>query len=390
MLKHFIKYQIKNWWPLALIFSLAMSLVTMLESLMADTSYRYFHPGEGAGYGMGASAPTSTLTLLIIGLLVSVMMSLFVFTYRTKKQSVDVFYQAAYSPTTLKRVRVFIGLAIVIISITVAFLVGFTIYALRYAATPEVAQGQTVDRIRLDLDLGGYVLGYVLVLVTVVAQYFINCFLVSLGDYTLDQLFLLVFGNLLLILFFTGPTGYVLFLLSANNIHVDNNVSSIVVYGFGPVGAFATSSSIIQRIVNKTPINMGLEEGNAIGATVLHIVFGAACAIFNCFMPDPSGEHADVAGPRNKYIALIPHGGALALGFLVSIVGALFSPSTQTVLPYFVYLLYGVAYYSLLSLWRHSFKPSKLDLICFLSVFGSILVLMVISTVCTNGYGITI
>ena len=119
MLKHHIRYMIRRWWPMLLILSLTMGLIYGFLNLVDSVTATAYH-GQGYAYTTNATiAPT--LCLLIVGLVATFVMSLFVFTYRTRKQSADVFYQAAYAPTTIKRVRMFIGLGILIIALTAAF-----------------------------------------------------------------------------------------------------------------------------------------------------------------------------------------------------------------------------------------------------------------------------
>lgn len=384
MLKHHIRYTIKRWWPMILIFGIMMITIYGIYAMAAPTYYTIREMGNG--YTNNTKSVTfvmPTLALLIPALLASLVMSLFVFTYRTRKQSVDVFYQAAYGPTTIKRVRVLVGLGILLIAVTAAFVTGFLIYLFRFLGTPEVFNGGSWTRYRINVHFGYFFLGYLLVILTVSAQYFINCFLVNLGNYFLDQLMLLIFGNVVLCFFVSVPAVYILLRVVASGSSIDLDTLCLLVYGIGPIGPVALECTGLGPLTSDLTIQGGnqLIAANALVATIIQLAAGTALAIITLNTKDPSGEYADVAGARNKAIALIPHGAGLIIGISMSMTGYLGISPSLVFLPVFLYLLYGAAYYALLSLWRHSFKRTKFDLICYLSVAAVVLAFLIAAPV---------
>ncbi|MBE6127155.1 MAG: hypothetical protein E7182_04190 [Erysipelotrichaceae bacterium] len=381
MPKRYIRYTIRHWWPMLLIFGIICTVVFGLTCLMLPTYYKImYYPNGGQTTIPATIAPG--IGLLVLGLLGSVVMSLFVFTYRTRKQSVDVYYQAAYKPTTVKRVRMFTGLGILHLALLIGFITGLIIYGIRFLATPELRELPYTDYVRLNVNFGGFFLGYLLAAVTMTAQYFINCFLVSLGNYMLDQIFLLLFGNILLVACIFSPALYLVAIIELSG-SLKTFPYEVLAYGFGPVGSFYLDTVAIERLTNGVYTYNANETNiliHSIASTSIYLLFGAGLGVLTSMIPDPSGEFADVATQRNKAITMIPHGAALTIGILLSLVGIVSGtgPLVKFGMPIFLYLLFGVVYFALLALWRHSFKPSKTDLVCYLSVMGATLVLLIV------------
>lgn len=375
MLKHYCGWQFRKWWPLLMIFAITSTLVILFAVLgnqMAITNtYTYAMPRT-----------VSLLNILMPSIGATFVMPLFVFSYRTKKQSVDTYYQAAYAPNTIKRVRILLGLAIILAAFTIAYILGVAIYALRYAATPEMqvvetTRGDTYTRVRIYVNFLIYIPYFFVGIILLSAQYFINCFLVNLGDYTLDQVFLLLFGTLFLALLVIAPATY----FAAQMLNFKDGFTALVHYGLSAIQPAILTSQVFDMLLAGIEINTP-NLANSIAAGAIFVLFGAALAVLSMRMGDPSGEKADVRGARNNVIALIPHGAALTIGFFVGISGLISNGGSLAnwflTLPFFIFSMFGVIYYVLLALWRHNFKMSKFDLILFLSVLGFTLLLLFI------------
>ena len=342
-------------------------------------------------YSYAMPRTVALLNMLIPSMCATFVMPLFVFSYRTKRQSVDTYYQAAYAPKTIKRVRMLLGLAIVLAAFTIAYIHGVAIYALRYAATPETQiielSNGTATRVRIYVNFLVYIPYFFVGIVLLSAQYFINCFLVNLGDYTLDQIFLLLFGTLFLALIVLAPTTYI----AAQLYEFGDAYGALAHYGLSVVQPSVLTAQVFQRLLSGMEINVS-DLANSIVACVIYVAFGAALAVIGMQMGDPSGEKADVRGARNNVIALIPHGAALTIGFFVGISGLITNGGSIAnwflTLPFFIYSMFGVIYYVLLALWRHNFKISKFDLILFLSVLGFTMLLLFVCISIPHSSGI--
>ena len=373
MLKHYIRWQFRKWLPLVIIFSAVAFSVSSSVALAIPTYY------------IESELPRSTVASgffaapFFVGLVLSVVMSLFVYTYRTRKPAVDIFYQAAYAPTTIKRVRVLLGLAILLISLTAGYLLSFSVYLLRYFSTPLTRTvsigGETIVYHRMDCMFVYYLYGYLVMVFAIGAQYFVNCFLAGLGDYVIDQVFLVIFGNILLGALIAAPALYIAMLGRIDN----PDYFYSLLYGLGPVGP-SSLIVVLTALSGATP-NMETALLHSLLATSISFLFGVGCGVINLFLPDPSGESANVKGARNDVIALIPHGAALIISFFVGCLGAsagyLGVYYVFNLLPIFMHIMFAAIYYALLSLWRRSFGRSKTDLIAYLCVTGTSLLLIV-------------
>ena len=391
MLKHYIRYQIRHWWPLLLIFGITLVLIYSLGCTLTSVSYTVYKEGSVPHYAGLGQFFSPLLALLIPALALAFLMPLFIYHYRTKKQYADVYSQASYDPTTVKRVHFVIGLIILLIAVTGAFIIGTTIFLTRYYTTPEVwtrTSNPNAEYHRYDLNIAAFFLGYLVTIFAVAAQYSINCFLVGLGNYVLDQIMLLVFGNLILALCFLAPIFYIVSLYNRAGNTIPAFVGSVQYYSFALVGPITFQINIIEPLIQKVAFSTDTRVFTATNSAIafaLNIICGGVCAFVNAKLPDPSGEFADVAGARNKAIALIPHGAALLLGIVFATTMTL---GVIVLTTFFTYALYAIIYYCVLALWRHSFKPTRFDLICYLSVVIGVLTLTVIGVSVTSIFDI--
>ena len=211
---------------------------------------------------------------------------------------------------------------------------------------------------------------------------------------------MLFFGNLFLTLIVVAPSFYItsaLHTLSRGAIAVEGGP---FFYGFGPATPlilFSIGNLILiegnpasQFVLNTALPNVGL-------ANVLYFGFAALVSVYNFRSFDPSGEYAGLHGARNKRIALIPHGVALLVGICLAAADFLTAyTSGAGYLSYLVYvgivfgfLMFGVAYYIALSLWRLNFAMTKTDLKYFLIVLGVCFALTLFAVISSSAIAAT-
>ncbi|MCR5079241.1 MAG: hypothetical protein K6B65_04935 [Bacilli bacterium] len=386
MLKSLIVWHIKKWWPLLLIFTTVISIffVSSIQAMGMTTTTDYYN--SSVGY-----RAIFMLYLAIPAMLTTFVMPIFVYIYRTSLQAVDCFYQAGHDKKTISRVRVTIGLIIVLASMTIAFLLGYLLLTLRYFSTPEVESyisqysGNTIYTYRVYYNFGYIFLTYLLLLLMVGGQYFINCFFVSLGDNIITQIFYLVLGSVVTTLFLAAPYSYSLVALDRiNDLGIGTELMQYCFIGFGPIQSIM---GVFLLMMNPITIGYYVWEVNylpqlMIIVLVLHFVFSLLALLYTMYADSPSGEYAGKSTPRHWTISIFPHIAALLIAVLLSILGY-FNGSGGVLLNIFSvggYLFFVTIYYALLSLLRKSFKPRRFDLIAFISVAGTGLILMLVST----------
>ena len=363
MLKQYVKWQIRQWWPLLLIFSALLTLI--FGTACTEASFSYIK--ASATYGTLIPG-VELLPLAIAAYLATIVMPIFVFKYRTRQRSVDIYFQSPHAPGKIKRARVFIGLVMLLIAVSVAFLLGFLIYLGRYFSLPQT---KTIGGEMATLQPVNFIFflpSYAAILVFVTASYLINCFLADLGDYGLDQVFLTLFGNVFLALCITAPMLVVLEEITIHYPAALANVSfpfELLELGFGPTGAVAFLSAVMEKLTYAVvPVT-----ASAIYASVsfgMQILLGIFALVWILRTGEPNGDHVDTRGSRNKAVALIPHGAALVLGIVLC--GFFITSTSLSVLSFFVFFIYVTLYYVMLSLWRHSFRPTRFDLWFFIGI----------------------
>lgn len=382
MLKQYIRYQIRKWLPLLLVFVLYATFSTLISGLSLGIARYYGTP----------NASTYTGDQIVIAMLLPSFSSLFilpffVYSYRTSKKAVDTFYQAAYADKTIRRTRILIGLGIVLATITVSFWLGTALYGLRYAATPAErtiaptgSSSDTIYIIRNYVNFAYMPLAYIVGVLLFSGQYFINCYLVSLGNHLIDQICTVLFGNFILAGIVVMPTLYALS-LTWTQLNSDF-LRPFFYYGLGPVTPILFLAILVNPlVVGEGPSGLLDDSVPHLAIAIsLYVVFAAVLGVLVMKEKDPSGEYAGKAGPRNKAIAFIPHVAGLLAGIAFSCTGLL-GIGRILVIPIFLFAIFGVFYYITLSLWRRNFKLNKLDWICFASVVGFCLVLTVIEMV---------
>ena len=382
MVKRYAIWQFKHWLPLFFVFT----IITLLSTLTTVFSNPVAYP-TGRVSENGPFLATMAFGCIVPALLMTFVMPFFVYSYRTKRVYVDTFYQADLKEGAFRQIRLLVGLAFIIVPFVAAFLTGTLVHALRYLATPDtyivnnVMTGlQNVEYTKAAANFVAYIPLFFIGLFLLAAAYSINCFLVSLGDYILDQIFLLLFGSIFCALLVIAPAFFFLEIT-----HGLSSEGSVVPFYFSlePVGGFILIA-LLNNLFGCSPNwTASINLAAAISSTLIHI--GAGCAAFiYCFRKkDPSGEYADSRGARNTAIALVPHLSAITLGLMLAILAGLtgsvvYYGGVNFVWQIFEYVTFGIIYYCLLALWRHNWKPSRIDLISFLIVMGVTLTAMIL------------
>ena len=391
-LKHYAKWQFKKWWPILAIFS---GILFMIFWISTSTSVLAFQNHSGQPME-GGYAPSHMLSIAIPAMIMAYAMPIPVFFYRTSRQSIDTFLQAAHEENQIKRVRIFLGGAILIASFTAAYFLGLAAYAFRVFSTYAM-YGNNPDWVVMKVTFSPYFIGYFMILFALMAQYGINCFLASLGNYVFDDILLMIFGNVILALFLVSPTLYVMAIHGFTFHGVNGDATSVYMslcfYNFGP----ANGPICVELLLGPLCQHVDLIEHaglpwiiNCIISYVLNLIVGALLLSYTCFHGEPSGEVLARAGARNNNVAMIPHGAALALGILFSILGHISSIATNTymaltgitmisIISEFIFFV--AIYFLILAAWRHSFRMKKRDLIYFGSVVGFVFVLTLITVI---------
>ena len=386
MTKRYALWQFKHWLPIFLVFC----IFVVLGGLMTVMTGNLGHPAEGYYY---ETMGTSFLGCVIPALIASFIMPFLVYSYRTKRVYVDTFYQADLKEGSFRRVRLLLGLAFVIAPFIAAFITSMLVHIIRYVSTPDtyyvyswLYSSEGVEYVKVAVNFLAYLPQFFLGVILLAASYSINCFLVSLGDYVLDQVFLLIFGTLVLALVVVGPAAYCMVILNATYSSIPLEIS------LEPIGEFVMAARFEQLFkCNEywygAELFVGTYDAGIIVdllTTLLHLVGGVLAFLYCYKKKDPSGEYADSRGARTPFIAIIPHLGATVVGIFVAIlvgisgsIGLFYVVGINFFWSIFEFLFFAAIYYCLLALWRHNWKASRMDLICYFAVLAVVFVLTI-------------
>ena len=383
MMKHYAKYTFKKWWPVLLVISALFITVLSYAGLVIPTSYTPEISSEGSAtvfYTLG-------IVSVVIGLPATVALPIFVHSYRTRRRSVDTYYQSSIDSRKIRKAHMLIALAFLAIGFTAGFLMGFLVYSLRYLGTPLTEMvgryNRTYQSERYNLNFIGFLLIYLIILIVLVGQFFLNCFLASLGNYVLDQIFLMIFGNAFLYLCIMAPY---LYFLSITHFSVNTNTMYGLLYGLGSTGPLSFLYAVTIPVVCGFGVSMATLIHSSI-ATLISFAAYILALIGLLKMKDPSGEYANNRKPIHPFVRFIPHLAALCIGFIIALDGIAGRATTGSgiggsiflVLPFFLHILFCLVYFMLLALWRHSFKFSKADWISFACVCGATLFFTIVN-----------
>ena len=366
MAKSYIKWQFKQWLPLLGIFAVLLGAY-FLSNCINSNIYLY---KSGSFF---AYPKTSLLEILIPTLIVSCIMPFFAYSYRFKTNQADTFMQVPLKANTFRNIRIIIGLVIVLLAFSVIYWLGVMILAIRQATAP--IPPAEYNRYPFTFHYLYYLLAFIFFTVMISIQYFINCFVVSLGNNLLDSVLIFVLSQGIFLLYLLAPIFY---LRSFNNmpaIEMLFGISNLSVIMPLTLTISLFDSLIQQGVLDNLFVNGGLVL--FIVNIVLYIFLGGITIYLTLVFRDPSGEWSEQLGPRNFYIGLIPH----ALAFLCILFLSANSYFGFFSFQFILFLMWLVGYYVMLCIFYRTFKIKKCDWIIFASEVGLFIILNIFHSI---------
>lgn len=362
MKKH-LRYEIKRLLSSQIANFIWMAAVIWISFTTMSISNTVF-PG-----GYTSFSATSGLLQILIAVTCSCFFLPFaVFDYRYKKNRADTFLQLPLKEGELKRTRLLLCLIMFLIAFTVVYWVGIGIIGIRIATF--VASG---NQVLMNYNFLGYLYVYLFLLLFLTAEYFINSYLIQLGNNSSDSALYCLFGQLILGFALVAP------LLYASTYFGVEYES----YYFPFTNSYSVISPAVYLYIGFNKFILGynlnpFEYGSWIPSEwisfFMPMVLGAVAAILLFIQKDPSGEHFGRNGERHPAIKVLPHGMALVLGIL----------SLSGGLSLLLMVLWGLGYYFVLAYLNRGFKIKKNDLIIMISCIALVILLYIIGIIASS------
>lgn len=380
--KKFIIWQFKQWLPLFVLMSIWMAAVYLISCLVNTTLtiIDYSARPSYLEYPRVTYPLSNILVIFVVAIILTYIVPLFVYNYRFNKKQVDTFMQAPFSNNNLRITRILIGLAMILISLSVIYFMGVIIVLIKQTLITDSSSFNNYEDVAYLNNLynyGHYFTAYLFIVVFISIQYFINCLFVSFSDNLLDAIMITIFANTILLFFI--PSLLVLFNCFSylnSSLYLE---TAVLFLASAP--SFVLPSSILYNVFDALIVNDSIRyafyNGIDVTAFILNItiyVILAGLAIYKIFfVKDPSGEFAGRGGPRSFPISLFLHGFFFLIALLVSAIGSL----GVIYLDVIVFVIFGISYYGVLAIYNRRFKIDIKQISIFIGVMSLSLVLLI-------------
>ena len=370
MLKRLIRGQTISWVPAFAVLAITMTVIFLITMVTNQITvyceiYRaafFYVPPISSGL-LGIAFPVMAACYAMPPL---------VYSYRTTRQGSDAYQQSAHGPHTVQRVRLLVGLGMLVAAFSVAYVIGVLVFTVRYAVTPAQLE-QVFDNeivgiyFRKTADLSYYCPTYFYLVGAILAQYGVNCLACSFGNSKATQLILMAGVGAITSFFLVAPATFVsqavkdhftYWAEAEGALQTVTLCDKIAYYGLGPYAPVQMASTVFDGLVGATygPGNPEPDYwGHVIAAASFHLGIGLPCLALAFFRKEPSGELAGVDGTSNAALSMVPHIAVLLAGIMLTTVA--YSRGTRIL--YTGILLAG--YYAVLAVFRHSFRLRKID-----------------------------
>ncbi len=366
--RQFIIHNIRINLPLFIVFA-AFSLIVGITSTMSQPLYT-------SGYSGLPYAKTTLLSLCIVPLIFAIVYPMTIFSYRYKRPSVDFFYQIPIDKRFTKRVKIIIGLIVLLSIFTINYFFNVLLLAIRTLTSNEVTN---VYLTKINYNFAGFFAAYPLLLMGIFTTFAISIFFTSLSNNKKDMILLWVFGSTILFTILSSFVSVIYSFMSINNFYKFKNEYDInhpLTLSLLPSASIFTPIAWMEELILYKPI----ELGNALIATltiffyIASILLGVAGFLYAFLSNERSGECASKSGGYNFLTTILPHIAYFHVGLYVSILWYLGS-SSYFIVPILISMIYTVGYYFSLVWYYKKLKINKVDLIIYICVNAVMFVL---------------
>ena len=387
--KLYIKWLLRQWLPLIFIFGAILLLVYFVPSLSGaiypDGGTAEYYGGSYYGgtdslfYTEVGNVNAGTSSIMTWGIMAAIVMPFFVFSYRFDKVSADTYGQIPAKSNEVRIIRILVGLCIVLSVLTIAFWAGNIAKVIRQACFEPAVKGYMPFYF---FNYGYYALFYAYLLLIVASTYLFCCTILHLVGRVLDGLILLLVVGILM-------AGTVLFFCGWFNVfvHIATNGKGRMPFEYTMYDGLSALSNpqiacqyVFEPLIcTSAYVEPGFDD-LMVGMLYAYPIVKLALSVFVFICHEPSGEYFGKPGGINSIGKIMIHILAAMIALTMGIVWFYLAEYGIYIffLMVFIYGIFLVCYYLMLSLYQKSFALKKADLIVFLSVVAVGIIVSVI------------
>lgn len=341
----FITWQIKRWLIPALVMigvmCLSMAISAGQEAIIKTVYHNEYHD-----YVLD-TGNSLFMVLILYSSIISFVFPMFVFNYKFGIRRADFYKQLPFEPKHLRRIILTMGLIIILIGVTLAFMLSIGIYALRYITYDRSALQNTVDYTEMMMNLDWKVLIY----------FYLLLIASSFATYSLTSLFVYHNTSVFEALIAAIAVQLLLGLLSFSILEQVSTIVSRMTNGAESPKLITLSFSVITPVIAGYQMNEMFVSSrssfpqNFLWNLTLYLGCGVGSFIWLFLIKDRSADKENEKG-RPSIITLIAiHGGFLSLLLFFARLMAF-----QLFVGLLVYIFTIATYFFINVLYRHGFK----------------------------------
>ena len=364
--KKFILYQIKINLPILIIFASFATLLPLINVALSNITIE-----ESSNNNIDSFIIFMSLVPYIFAFIYP----LTIFSYRYYRPTVDFFYQMAVDKRFTKRVKILIGLFSSIGVLLITYLLSFIILFIRYNAL--LSLGKTL----VNINFSAFFIALPFIVLSLVATYSISLFCASLGNNQKDKFLLWFFSNVILFMFFTSISTYLLFIVSSLIAFQDYDVLiNPLICSLSPLSIISiVSNTFSYLLVNGSWFSFAsLSSILSLVFFILIIGFAVFSFIYTFNSKEKRGEFATINGSYNLLTYIIPHVAFLNVGIYITTTWSL-GWSLIFYLPSIIFFaVYFVGYYFALVWYYKKLKMDKKNFLFYFINVGTVIALSII------------
>lgn len=331
----FILWQLKRWLVPILVITGVFALSMVVASL--EEPLTYFSYG---GYPV-SNTGSFFLIAVIYAAIISIVFPMFVFNYKFGIRRADFYKQLPFEPQNLRRIIFSMGLILLVIAVSIAYLTGVGIFLIRYFTFDKNTLQEGMYLYEFKFEFLGYF--YILLLLTTFTTYSVTSLIVYHNVGVFESLIAVVLGQFFIGLFPLVTMMQILQMIERST----GNPQDMIYITFSlvsPIIAGWNLNSLFQNLGGSFARNLYWNVGT-------YLLFGVGSFIWLFLVKDRSADLENERGRPSVITLVAVHGGFLSIQMFFNYLS--YNMIYGTLI---IYIFTMTAYFFINVLFRHGFK----------------------------------